>query len=60
MPRMSKKLKNEWSVFLDEQGRRSYNDLCSRCIHPCKQSFRAIIIECRRYHSKRAVDQKND
>lgn len=55
MPRMSIKRKREWSVFLTDRGHRSYNTLCRRCVHPCKQSFRALVIECPRYYSKRAV-----
>ena len=55
MPRMSKKLKHEWSLFLNHRGRRCYNSLCRRCIHSCKQSFRATVVECPRYFSKRAV-----
>ena len=55
MPRMSKKLKHEWSLFLNHRGRRCYNSLCRRCIHSCKQSFRATVVECQRYFSKRAV-----
>lgn len=54
MPRMSKKRKQEWSFFLNDRGRISYNELCRRCIHGCKQSFRATVIECPRYCSKRA------
>lgn len=50
----SKKWKLEWSFFLGSDGRRKYNDLCRRCIHPCKQSFRAVIIACPHYFSKRA------
>ena len=38
----SKKWKLEWSFFLGSDGRRKYNDLCRRCVHPCKQSFRAV------------------
>lgn len=55
MPRMSKKLKHEWSLFLNHRGRRCYNSLCRHCIHSCKQSFRATVVECPRYFSKRAV-----
>ena len=55
MPRMSKKLKHEWSLFLNHRGRRCYNSLCRRCVHSCKQSFRATVVECPRYFSKRAV-----
>lgn len=49
----SKKWKLEWSFFLGSDGRRKYNDLCRRCVHPCKQSFRAVILACPRYFSKR-------
>ena len=54
MPRMSKKLKKELAFFLIDRGRRSYNGLCRKCQHGCKQSFRAVIIDCPRYLSKRA------
>ena len=54
MPRMSKKLKKELAFFLNDRGRRSYNELCRKCQHECKQSFRAVMIDCPRYLSKRA------
>ena len=54
MPRMSKKLKKELAFFLNDRGRRSHNGLCRKCQHECKQSFRAVIIDCPRYQSKRA------
>ena len=54
MPRMSKKRKLELSFFLNERGRVVYNDLCRKCRHACKQSFRAVIIDCPKYLSKRA------
>ena len=53
MPRMPKYLKNDWAFFLDDRGRRAYNELCRRCEHDCKQSFRAVIIQCPHYLSKR-------
>lgn len=56
MPRMTKKRKQELSLFLNDAGRVNYNDLCRRCVHTCKQSFRSIVVECRRYLSKRAVE----
>lgn len=31
----------------------TYNDLCRGCTHSCKQSFRAVIILCPHYYSKR-------
>lgn len=54
MPRMSKKRKEEWAFFLNEHNRITYNVLCRKCVHNCKQSFRAIVIECPRYCSKRS------
>ena len=56
MPRMSKKRKQEWSLFLGNSGRIKCNDLCLRCKNDCKQSYRAIVLECRRYRSKRAKE----
>ncbi len=54
MPRMSKKKKQEYSFFLNDKGRISYNDLCKRCQRSCKQSFRSTVVECKQYISKRA------
>ena len=54
MPRMSKKRKLELSFFLNDRGRVAYNDLCRKCQHECKQSFRAVVIDCPHYLSKRA------
>lgn len=54
MPRMSKKRKKELAFFLNDRGRRSYNEVCRKCQHGCKQSFRAVMIDCPRYESKRA------
>ena len=56
MPRISKKRKQEWSLFIDETGRIRYNGLCLKCRNDCKQSHRAIVLECRRYRSKRAKE----
>ena len=53
MPRMPKKLKKELAFFLNDRERRSYNELCRKCQHECNQSFRAVIIDCPRYLSKR-------
>lgn len=56
MPRMSKRKKEEWSFFLAENGRKSYNILCRRCKEKCKQSHKCIVIECEKYFSKRGKD----
>ena len=55
MPRMSKKRKHELSFYLNDRGRVTYNELCRKCQHGCKQSFRAIIVLCPRYFSKDTV-----
>ena len=53
MPRLSKKAKQEWSVFIrPETGRRSYNELCRKCAHPCKQSYQALVIEYPKFYGK--------
>lgn len=60
MPRLSKKSKLDWSFFIDSiMGRRRYNDICRSCRRDCKQSFRAILIRCPRYLSKRSVRCEN-
>ena len=32
-------------------------ELCRRCVMDCKQSFRAAVIQCPKYRSKRAVGE---
>lgn len=50
----SKRWKTEWDFFLGENGRRQYNRICRRCVHDCKQSFRADLIQCSKYISREA------
>jgi len=52
MPKLSKKARQEWSVYIGANGRRQYNKLCLKCVHECKQSFRATVY-CGKYMSKR-------
>ena len=54
MPRMSREKRLEWSFFLNHRNRIAYNALCRSCTHDCKQSFRAVVIECPKYLSKRS------
>lgn len=55
----SRKWKLEWDFFLGENGRRQYNKICRRCVHGCKQSFKADLIACPKYLSKEAkIPQK--
>lgn len=42
----SQKWRQEWSFFIGGSGRRKYNRFCVRCVHSCKQSFRADLISC--------------
>lgn len=57
MPPMTKKRKEEWSFFLNKRNRITHNLLCRRCVYICKQSFRAEIIECPNYYSKRSKEK---
>lgn len=50
----SNRWKMEWSFFLGKNGRRQYNKVCKCCVHSCKQSFRAALIQCPKYQSKAA------
>ena len=50
----SKKWRLEWAFFLGENGRRQYNHICKKCVHGCKQSFRACLVACPHYSSKRS------
>lgn len=54
IPRIPKKDKELWQYFLDENGRIKYNATCRRCVNDCKQSYRATIIQCTLYKSKRS------
>ena len=38
-----------------ETGRRTYNSLCRKCKNKCKQSYKAIVIFCPKYKSKRGA-----
>ena len=53
MPRMPKKEKIAWNFFLNpDTGRKNYNVLCRHCVEECKQSFRAVVVECPKYKAK--------
>ena len=53
MPRMSKKAKEEWSLYLNARNRKAYTELCRCCRQRCKQSFRVVLLACPMYISKR-------
>ena len=57
MPRMPKYLKREWAFFLDERGRKKYNELCRKCERSCKQKSRDTGEKTRRRRChKRTAD----
>lgn len=50
MPRMSKRNKREWGLFINPKtGRKNFNDLCRKCLRQCKQSYRVLVISCRKF-----------
>ncbi|MCH3972108.1 MAG: hypothetical protein LKE53_04970 [Oscillospiraceae bacterium] len=49
MPRMNKKRKEKWALFLNHRNRITYNELCCKCRYTCKQSFRVLVIECPKF-----------
>lgn len=61
MPRLSKKLKQEWNFFMNPNtGRRTYNKFCRKCHNDCEQSYHVIIVYCRKFKAKRSVITKDD
>ena len=50
MPRMSKRNKREWGLFINPKtGRKNYNVLCRKCKRRCKQSYRVMVLSCRKF-----------
>ena len=60
MPRMSKKRKQEWALFLNDRNRITYNELCRKCSNPCKQSFRSIVVHCPNLSKRRTAKNETD
>lgn len=50
----SGKWRLEWAFFLGDNGRRQYNRLCKGCVYPCKQSFRATVVDCPQFRPQGA------
>ncbi len=59
MPRMSKKRRLELAYFLNDRNRITYNPQCRKCQKDCKQSFKAVLIFCPEYQSKRKDTKQN-
>jgi len=58
MPKLSKKARREWGFYIRGNGRREYNALCLKCACECKQSFRAIVCECRKFDARKKTADK--
>lgn len=59
MAKLSKRAKQEWGLFINpETGRRTYNSLCLKCKNKCKQSYKAAVVVCPNYQSKRGAKIK--
>ena len=49
-----KESKTRMGFFINpETGRRTYNSRCLKCKDKCKQSYKATVIFCPRYKTKR-------
>ena len=53
IPRISKARKVEYSYFLNDKNRMNYNKRCLECKNACKQSFRAVVINCPNFRSRK-------
>ena len=50
---MKKYAGQEWAFFRNRAGRVQFNSVCRCCRNRCKQSYRAEVISCRRYESRK-------
>ena len=54
MPKLSKKDRELWAFFIDPDTRkRKFFPDCRRCMCSCKQSYRAKVVECPRYATRK-------
>ena len=54
MPRMSKKRKHELSFYLNDRGVSLITNYAGNASMSASSSFRAVVVDCPRYLSKRA------
>ena len=54
MARLSKKFCEEWAFYIKSGQRKRivFNSKCKKCMHECKQSYRAEITACKDYIKK--------
>ena len=54
MLKLSKKDRELWVFFIDPNTRkRKFFPGCRRCMRSCKQSYRAKVVECPRYATRK-------
>lgn len=55
MTRYTKSFCEEWAFYIKPGKRRriAYNPMCKKCMHECKQSYRAEIVCCKDYTKKK-------
>ena len=49
--------KGDRSFFENDNGHIQYNETCSSCMNPCKQSFRTAIMLCDKYDKAHTPDE---
>ena len=42
------------TLSIQQTGKMCIRDRCRKCQHECKQSFRAVVVDCTKYLSKRS------
>lgn len=54
MAKLSKKFCEEWAFYIKPGTRKRivFNEKCKKCMHECKQSYRAEIIACKNFQKK--------
>ena len=57
---MKKYTGQEWAFFRNRAGRVQFNFVCRSCRNRCKQSFRAEILSCRRYESRKPPQETQE
>ena len=58
--RKKKNREDEWVFFRDGNGRIRYNNTCTHCGNKCKQSFRAVLIQCSHYYDRQRPKRWGD
>lgn len=57
---MKKYTGQEWAFFRNRAGCVQFNSVCRRCRNRCKQSYRAEILSCRRYESRKQLPETSE